>query len=139
MSGRIKHVISMMISLLCGLFIYILFRPQTYISKLVFEFIPFKWNEIDYDNAIVSFLGFYFADFLWCFSLASGLCFVLFKDSHSVVICCLIAFVCGVFWEIGQMIHLFGGTADILDVLMYLLAACTRYIFNIKEKRYEKD
>lgn len=126
-------------ALLFGLVIYILFRPKSYITKFINVIISIEPIVIDCNNAAVSFLSFYFADFLWCYSLSFGLCAIFNPSCRGVLRCCVIAFACGVLWEFGQKIDLFGGTADILDVLMYLLAALMCYIINTKEKQYEKD
>lgn len=128
MIKRIKYMIHAVTALLFGLILYILFRPESYITGSILNIFHIKPDRIAYDGAILSFLSFYFADFLWCYSLAIGLCAIFVPCGRGRFHCCLLAFGWGVIWELGQMAGVIGGTADILDVLMYLLAACTCYI-----------
>ena len=139
MSKRIKNAVLMLFSLIIGLILYVFYRPETYISKLFFFILPnIRVQNLAHPVGNLV-LGCYAPDFLWGFSLSCGLCVVFSGNWKCTEICCFTAFLCGLIWEIGQFFGLFSGTADTLDILVYLLAACLCQLLNIKGSNYEKN
>ena len=120
------------VSLLIGLIIYVVFRPQTYISLWLGNFLKIKYYP---KNAI--FISFYLPDFLWALSLCSCL-FAFFPLKKQIMwLWGAVTFLYGCFWELLQMLSSGFGTADIIDIILYFTAAATvvliNYYFN-KEK-----
>lgn len=139
MSERIKNVILMMIALLLGLFLYVLFRPQTYIAKAAIRLLSAEGLHNFLNDRNYPFLSFYLPDFLWAFSLTCGLQAIFLPSPIGSAWCGGTALLCGIVWEICQRLALINGTGDIVDVLMYFSGACVCVILNLKEKRHEKD
>jgi len=133
MSKRTLCVISGTISLVVGGAIYILFRENSHIA-LFFNnsfiesvrdiFVPLSNNVTKY----------YLADFFWGFSLCAYLLALFLPKTRGAILCGLTAFLCGTFWEILQFLKAVSGTGDLIDVVMYLLAATLAVILFLKEK-----
>ena len=128
----------MIAALLSGCLLYVLFRPETYITKIVTKHFLMKYNLTTESFARIV-CSYYLPDFLWAFSLSCGLCALFSGTKESIRNCCYIGFLSGLAWEIGQSSQLFSGTGDLMDVLMYLLGALMCRIINKKGNDYEKD
>lgn len=128
-SRRVQYFILGLAALFWGLLIYLLFRPNTHISRLVSSFfsldVPKGFHLIDN-----SFFKFYLADYLWAFSLTCWLrC--IFIEEPKKTICIGVVSLTGTLYEIMQLFGVVSGTGDIWDCLLYLLAGCTVNILNI--------
>ena len=132
---RIRFLIWGIASLLLGTAIYVLFRENTYFSKLVLtkiDITQIKQNLLFLDNAFVKY---YFPDFLWAFSLNCLLHAIYLPNVKGSVKCSLIAFLTGVLYEVFQCLNIVSGTGDLVDVLLYLLAVVTVIFINQKGRR----
>lgn len=138
MSYRVKNLILMIAALLTGCLLYMLFRPETYITKMVAKIIPMNIN-LTAESFIGIVCSYYLPDFLWAFSLSCGLCALSSETKKCIRNCCYIGFLSGLIWEIAQRTQLISGTGDMVDVLMYLLGALMCRIINKKGNDYEKD
>ena len=113
---RLRWSVISVVSLLCGALDYMLYRQDTYIGALsIFPGMPFHWG---YD-----FFAYYFPDFLWAFSLIFGLFSILSPLKQNTVLCLLITVAYGYTWELAQYLNWISGTADWIDVVMYIAAA----------------
>lgn len=121
MSKRIFNFICGICALGLGGMLYVLFREQTIIAKLLgqISFITILRSA----SAPLSneFVQYYLPDFLWAFSLGSLLKVIPGLHKKSLA-CGTIALICGGLWEIMQCIGVISGTFDWIDVLMYFLA-----------------
>ena len=130
------------ISLLIGLLIYLLYRPETYVTQFfkntcgiyITNHSPGIFNPI--------ILKYYFVDFLWLFSFLSFLYAIYLPTVKQSIIYSMVSFGLGTLYEIFQLNSFIVGTGDPVDVLMYLLAALTvniNYIYKeiktMKNKR----
>lgn len=116
-----------------GVFLYVLFRKNTYISK-IFDFIPVVSDiRQRIDIQIPDFFKYYLSDFLWGFALSCGLISIHNLNRKGDIICASIAFFLGVLWEFLQSTGILKGTADLHDVILYFLASLTSIIINSKE------
>ena len=133
MSNRKLNVLSCLTALLVGGLLYILFRPGTYISSL-FNRAPYiiKLRQICLPYASNA-SKFYTPDFLWAFALGCGLIAICAPKKRGILLCSLLAFLCGVAWELLQYMRVFSGTSDICDIIMYALASALCIIINLKE------
>lgn len=128
---------NIVISLLSGLTIYLLFRSNTYIHRVLFEFfnikretalIPFQTN-----NVIVNFLSYYFVDGLWCYAFVFSLvAFSCRLSEIKIVLIGLFVFLSGVVLEVLQNRGFINGTFDWIDIAMYLIAATLAIAINLK-------
>lgn len=125
-------------SLIIGCIIYIVFRPDTYISDLFDNIIFIEKLRITFSESNCNFLRFYLPDYLWCFSLSCGLIAILAHKLSDIFICVTVALMCGVVWELLQLLNITSGTYDYLDILMYLLATICVATINLRSFRNEK-
>ena len=134
------YVVIGLLSLLCGLIIYLFFRPNTYISQIIFKIISVKQINLVQNWVGIGLFKFYFADFLWAFSLSCFLYAIYLPNSKNAMLCSMIVLLVGLFYELMQHFKVISGTGDIVDVLFYLLAAVAVNIINfLRRKRNEKQ
>lgn len=115
MGKRVKWSIASIISLLVGTMDYMLYRQDTHIGSLsVFPAMPTHWG---YD-----FFAYYFSDFLWAFSLIFGLFAILAPMKKHTMLCGSITIAYGGLWEYMQHLGWVSGTADWIDIFMYIAA-----------------
>jgi hypothetical protein len=120
-------------SLIVGGLIYLLFRENSHIALF---FGSRLLNDIReafsaWSNDAVNF---YFADFLWGFSLCSYLLAIYVPKKRGAFFCGAITFMCGAFWEALQFVGAVNGTGDVIDIIMYFSAAVVVVIIFLKGK-----
>ena len=120
---KVKYVVLGAVALLLGLVIYLLFRPNTYISRFILKFLPLDLSEI-LTMINTPFFKFYMGDYLWAFSLSCWLRFI-FNDRSKNALSVAIVAIAGALYEMMQYFGIISGTGDILDCLLYLLAGLT--------------
>ena len=133
MSKRIINLICGFSALGIGGILYVLFREETIIARLVRD-LPF----IELVRSVVSvyscsYLMYYVPDFLWAFSLGS-LLIAIPGNGEKAIYCGIFAFICGFLWEILQYYRIVNGTFDWVDIIMYLLAGLLCILINYKER-----
>ena len=132
MSKRAGFIIISLLFLGFGAMIYILFRPNTHIAVTCNSIV-----NLDILRRSVSILGcdffkFYLPDLLWGLSLSIAMFAIFLPNLKQKIIISVIVFLCGVFWEILQWMGIVSGTGDILDIVMYLVAALFAVMINLK-------
>ncbi len=137
MNKRIKMLLLCLLSLTLGVIIYTYNRSDTYIGNLVSELLNIKHKS---EKQFI-FLSYYIPDYLWAFSFCSGL-FAIYPLRPKLGLWWgVTTFIYGALWEIMQYFSLVSGTFDIIDIIMYFIAASSvitiNFIFN-KEKENEK-
>jgi hypothetical protein len=121
-------------SLCFGTVVYILSRSDAYISKGFIQLMNIK-NSF---NILPVSLSFYLPDFLWAMALCSCLFAVCPMNAYRGFIWGIITFLYGAGWEILQLFKVVSGTADIIDVLLYLIAAVAVVMINLYFKEEER-
>lgn len=129
---RQKFVILAVTSLFVGLLVYVIFRPNTYVSKLIFSIIniPFEYANISGCRVV----RFYIGDYLWALSLSCWLHVIFLPRRRGSAVCTVAVCVVGLGYELLQFFGVVSGTGDIIDFLMYLLAGLTVNILNIQRR-----
>ncbi len=128
---RIIFITLCVFSLFIGGILYIIFRENTYIAKI------FPWKDAilflrTYFSFLeCDFLKFYFPDFLWAFSLCSGLHSIFIPNTKVSKICSATVFLFGTLYEFLQLINIIGGTFDFFDILAYLLGSVVITLINL--------
>lgn len=135
MNRRTFNLILMSLSLFCGGAIYLIFRPETYISSLFANSPLIKDLRVHFAFVDCKFVQFYFVDYLWEVSFCCGFVAIFLPKKQNLFKCVAFPFCLGVVWEILQYFNLTKGTGDVIDVLMYLFAGITVIFINIKEKK----
>lgn len=135
MSNRLFYAVLCITSLFLGGILYLLFRENTYIS------LPFEESSIllNVRNKVSflenGFLKYYFPDLLWAFSLCFGLCWIFDPKIGGNIVCATISFIYGSMWEILQGLGVIGGTGDLADVVIYLVANIFAITIIIKRRK----
>ena len=131
MSVRRKNAVVCASSLLLGGVLYILLRPETFIAKSAYRLLPCLQRYALSNKGRFPFVCYYFLDFLWGLSLGCGLTVLFSPEIKGVIRCGAVAFLCGVVWEVFQLLRVAGGTADWLDIMMYLTAWGIAVVINM--------
>lgn len=128
MKKKTFNIFLSLLSLSIGGFIYISTRPDSYVSVVAESVISLDNLRACFSFLDIELIKYYLPDFLWSLSLTCA----LFAINRSTVQVAGIAAICGVLWEVGQATGLISGTADILDILMYLIATIVAVLINKK-------
>ena len=137
LNKRYKFVILGAVSLCVGFIVYLIFRPDTYISKIIDLFFNVSFRGLDISNYM--FIRFYVGDYLWAMSLSACLHAIFLPHSTGSIICTVATCSVGFVYELLQFFDIVVGTGDIIDFLMYLLAGLTVNILNkIIQRRKKK-
>ena len=128
MKKKTFNIFLSLLSLSIGGFIYISTRPDSYVSVVAESVISLDNIRACFSFLDIELIKYYLPDFLWSLSLTCA----LFAINKSTVQVTSIAVICGVLWEVSQATGLISGTADILDILMYLTAIIVAVLINKK-------
>lgn len=134
MNVRVKMFLICLMGLCIGTVIYLFSRPDAYISIVILKILNLE-NTKAFLPIIISY---YLPDFLWAISLCSGLFVIYPLDSRKGVVWGVVTFLYGFLWEALQLFSIVSGTADIIDVLLYLAAALTVVVINNYFKKREE-
>ena len=132
----------------CISIIIFLFACMIYISNRSFDMILYKWLNINTSNVIFSYLQqhaislpdwalYNLPDGLWLFSYTLLIDAIWSKNNIKYYFIGIITLLILIL-EIAQMMHIFPGTGDILDIASYLIALIIYSLYNIITYRYEK-
>ena len=115
-----KWIYYVILPLLAGGLIYILFKyPVPFFTKIT----GIDHALVNIPQGIISdFIRFHLADMLWTFALAA----TLYLITDNQILSFILAFLCVISVELFQLLNLFNGTCDILDILFSL---CSLIIF----------
>ncbi len=117
-------------ALVFGGMIYLLFRSRTHIHDILHLSSNFYATQFFGDD----FVKYALPDFLWAYSFSSALHTVLGGKKRKFVFFTVVLF--GTAYEVAQGLSFIKGTGDIIDIIMYFVAAImTDYIFFRKKER----
>ena len=131
-----------LVSIFIGAILYIVYRENTYISKVAEYFVdtnalrnllPIKENKV---------ILYYLPDFLWAFSLSAWLHIILKPQMIGSLLCAFFSGVYGAAYELLQYYELIKGTGDVVDIILYfsggiVLSILYRFL-SLKEKEKVK-
>ena len=137
MRYRYKNTLFALASLLVGFLIYALFKPTSIIATALAK-AGILQNEALCIQISCPFLNYYFADFLWGFSLCCGLHTIHSPKLLGSVLCGILTTLLGICWEILQLKQIVTGTFDIWDMLMYLSGSILCIIINLRRDNNEE-
>ena len=120
--------------------IYVFFRPTAYVSRVPNKIgfinrLSEKASQID--GWFVSFLKYWFCDFLWAYALAFCLLLVFEKTKHKYIYPVAISIAFSVLIEIMQVFSFISGTFDWWDLIAELTAIALAVIIK-RRISYEK-
>lgn len=135
MSTRKLNLALSILSLLFGGIIYLFLRESTIIASVFGRIGLIEMIQKYFADVRCGFLSFYFVDFLWAFSLSTGLIAIWLPRRRGLYLCAIIAFCFGCVWELAQSLEIASGTGDWCDIAMYFAAALTSIVINIIKER----
>lgn len=130
MSKRMGNVMLSVLSLLLGGMLYLFFRKQSVISLCLRRFVT-----LPEFHSVPSFFRHYFGDFLWGFSLSTGLIAIFPLSRKGDILCAGAACAVGILWESAQWLGVVSGTGDVCDIFMYALAGILAIVINCFKER----
>lgn len=142
MSRRLFYWINILVPLLFGIMVYLYWRPDAYISKLILNLFRISYApERGRPAGVQRFIRYYLCDICWAYALTFSLAFWLGKDS--LMEAYTISAVFALLVEILQLLPQTPGSFDILDIIVEL-SACTIAVLIIKSYEwggmyYEKN
>lgn len=117
-----KYCILGSVSLVLGLSVYVVFRPGTYVARFIFGTFC-KCCVADIFGVLNNnFIKFHFADFLWAFSFACFLHAIFEPALIGSLLCAALTGTFGMVYECLQYFDVVGGTGDLIDCLIYMIA-----------------
>ena len=122
--------------LLVGLLLYMVFNRDTYVSSFIVMRIPFSINY--HPTGVISdILRGYGADFLWTSALTIAVQAILYLKKSTIWLL-LFCSSLGVLFELLQFLKVTNGTADVIDVIIYVMGSAFGIIMILGGKFYEE-
>lgn len=130
MSRRRFYWINILIPLLFGITVYFHWRPDAYVSKVIFGFFHLSYIP-DWGKpvGIQRFIRYYLCDICWAYALTFSLAFYLGK--HFLIWAYIISMIFSSLIEVLQLFRQTPGSFDFLDIIAEL-SVCTITILIIK-------
>jgi len=104
-----------------GLVAYLIYRPDTHISQLIFKMFRFTVHTPE-NNAVTYFMKNWFSDICWAAALEFAVALILSGTKKSVLTSVLISLAFSALIEAAQKTGIIAGTFDWLDILSESLA-----------------
>ena len=119
----IFFIVNTIFPLLIGTIVYLVFKPNAYMSQILMQWIPFHISySFTSQNALTVLIQNHLCDVLWSYALMMALCFTAFdtqKVKVSIIIGC---FIFEISIELLQYCGFLSGTFDFADIAAELLA-----------------
>lgn len=134
-----KRLLLLIIStatLFLGLSFYLLFNNQAFISKVLLEIVPIQ--TINSSNPIILLIRGFGADLLWATAFTMIIQFIMWVDKKKTIYLIQCALL-GIAYEIMQCFGVVPGTADIVDVFVYILGSIFAIIIIQGGNLYEEE
>ena len=116
--------INLILPLIAGAILYYWFHPSIFLSKCIYQIIHIdissKYRNIWQGSFLGYVLRYYCSDFLWAYSLCIALMWVREEYHRSLKQTIIICVCVDVIMEIIQLLPLFQGVFDVIDILVQL-------------------
>ena len=121
-ADRVFYILNIIIPIVLGTLLYICFRPDTYISKMICIFFGAKWQL----KWLLDFMPYwmqgivcnYLCDMLWAYAYVFSVTFVLGFESAGMFSIFILCSIFEILIEIFQKNGVIFGTFDILDIVL---------------------
>lgn len=132
---RVVLCIISFVELILGLSIYLFFNRNADISKIIFPMVPVVNVS---ESFVIEMIRSYGADLLWAsaFTLVIQAILALRRSRVWLLLLCSIL---GIIFEFLQFVGVAKGTADILDVFIYLVGCAFGILIILGGRFYEKE
>ncbi len=131
---------NVLLPIIVGTFAYLLCRPDTYVSAMIYHLIGFDDITVYIPSLTVSrFIRFYFADIMWGYALIYALYY--FQDEKTFNhIPLVVGISFEVLIELFQLLPMINGTFDVMDIILEAIASIIAYYLIMKwRKTHEKE
>lgn len=121
---RKRIIWNIVIPILIGGIIYYVLSPDVVFVEHIDSIIGYK-NHLSIlcgQSIYVKLLRNYFLDMLWAYALVFALYFIICNSKNGLLKSFLIAFSFSTIIEVLQLTYLIGGTFDVLDIMLQILA-----------------
>lgn len=137
MKKKLFFLLNILVPILIGTTYYILFCPDTFVTKWLFETMHLTAKPIlllDTSLWWAELLDGYLCDFLWAWSLTFLLVLILGTKKSSLLVACVIAMGFEIIMESLQMTSYVAGVFDIFDIVVECMATCVAILILIFTK-----
>ena len=112
------YLLNIGVPLVLGFALYVLFRRDTYISRITFQCFSVKIPDTDScsSSVVMNFIRYYACDILWAYSL-TFVCYYFSFGNHRYLFSGIICGSFEILIEMFQRYQLFPGTFDFFDIL----------------------
>ena len=134
-------------SLLLGLVIYLILRPQSYISQAIYSVFPCGIGNAANQNGghiLLRLLNNFGPDMLWAYAMTFTVMLILGDGKRKWIQCACICMALETGTELMQKAGLLSGTFDPLDIAVEVIATWSAMsviilYFYVRRNRYEKN
>lgn len=115
-------IINTVLAIAVGLFLYLVFRPNSFISILFYRFFSTEPLLSLNTSAFPFFIRYYAGDFLWAYALSMTCILILGHNNKTLVFVIALCVLFEIIIECFQKGHVFPGTFDVIDILVEAIA-----------------
>ena len=124
------NMIMSAVALIIGGAMYVLFRENTYVAEAINSVCDIDWMRSLLSCFKSDFAMYYLPDFLWAFSMCTGLLSIFSVTKIRLIIIAFVTVLAGALWEALQYADIVRGTGDVIDILLYLAASIIAVVIN---------
>lgn len=134
---------NILLPLILGLGIYLLYRPDTYVSRAIYglwhgsavrpPIAPGKWGQ-----RLTAFIRNYSCDMLWAYALTFSCALILGAEDRQLLLCAGICLLFELMTELLQKGQLLSGTFDLGDIALEFLTTAAAVMIIRGHRRYKK-
>jgi uncharacterized MAPEG superfamily protein len=141
----IFYIVNAIVGLVLGVFIYIVFRTDTYISKYLIGVTRLKSLSMymsEKDNIFTQFARNHMCDFLWAYAFTFSMqIFIKANDKDEYIKLSFYCLLFEILVEVVQKLNIIKGTFDVYDIIFEGLASfIALFIISlVKGENYEKN
>ena len=120
---RLFTALNILLPLIAGVIVYIFVQKSTYLENVLVGFFAADFKPLIWSGWTYTFTVCWLCDVLWAYSLTFSLWMVLCSWKNAVLFSAVLAFVAGAAFELLQLFEVMGGTFDVFDMVLELMAA----------------
>lgn len=108
--------VNILLPIILGVTVYVLFRPDTYVSQFVYSQLGFNPKISIAFVPVSKFVKYYLCDILWAYSLTFSMIFILKNEKNKYKIALPVCIVFEIIIELLQLCRSLPGTFDFVDM-----------------------
>ena len=121
--------LNIFIPLLFGLFLYLKFRREAYVSQIINKYITFPVISFSFfPRWLIPFFRNFASDILWAYSLGFAVQPIIGYSRKNLLFTFLLCVCFEILLEVLQKIDVFHGTFDLLDIIFEAISVCLSLI-----------